>query len=60
MVSIAEIVGQVVRPVVVTQPHPTGGPIADTAEAVEDAQADWLQASKRHCQVEAASGRVRR
>ena len=35
-----EIVGQVVRPVVVTQPQPAGGTVADTAEAFADTLAD--------------------
>ena len=38
-----EIVGQVVRPVVVTQPQPAGGTVADTAEAFADTLADGLQ-----------------
>ena len=38
-----KIVGQVVRPVVVTQPQPTGHAVADAPEAFADALADRLQ-----------------
>ena len=38
-----KIVGQVVRPVVVTQPQPTGHAFADAPEAFADALADRLQ-----------------
>ena len=38
-----EIGGQVVRPVVVTQPQPAGGAVADPAEAFADTLADGLQ-----------------
>ena len=38
-----EIVGQVVRPVVVTQPQPTGHAFADAPEAFADALPDRLQ-----------------
>ena len=38
-----KIVGQVVRPVVVTQPQPTGHAFADAPEACADALADQLQ-----------------
>ena len=42
-----KIVGQVVRPVVVTQPQPTGHAVADAPEAFADALAVGSRASKR-------------